>query len=64
MSAHAFEVLSRARNEIELCHTAEGHPFKFFVITNAHGKRIFSESVERRRDPQTPQDQPGSSALY
>jgi hypothetical protein len=25
MSAHAFEVLSRARNEIEVCHTAEGH---------------------------------------
>jgi len=33
MSAHAFEVLSRARNEIEVCHTAEGHRFKFFVIT-------------------------------
>jgi hypothetical protein len=46
MSAHAFEVLSRARNEIEVCHTAEGHRFKFFVITNAHGKRILSESVE------------------
>ena len=41
MSAHAFEVLSRARNEIEVCHTAEGHRFKFFVVTNAHGKRIF-----------------------
>jgi hypothetical protein len=25
MPAHAFEVLSRARNEIEVCHTAEGH---------------------------------------
>jgi hypothetical protein len=37
MSAHAFEVLSRVRNEIEVCHTAEGHRFKFFVITNAHG---------------------------
>jgi hypothetical protein len=23
MPAHAFEVLSRARNEIEVCHTAE-----------------------------------------
>jgi len=46
MSAHAFEVLSRARNEIEVCHTAEGHRFKFFVVTNAHGKRILSESVE------------------
>jgi hypothetical protein len=46
MSAHAFEVLSRARNEIEVCHAAEGHRFKFFVITNAHGKRILSESVE------------------
>ena len=46
MSAHAFEVLSRARNEIEVCHTAEGHRFKFFVITNAHGKKILSESVE------------------
>jgi hypothetical protein len=46
MSAHAFEVLSRARNEIEVCHTAEGHCFKFFVITNAHGKSILSESVE------------------
>jgi hypothetical protein len=37
MSSHAFEVLSRARNEIEVCHTAEGHRFKFFVITNTHG---------------------------
>jgi hypothetical protein len=46
MSAHAFQVLSRARNEIEVCHTAEGHRFKFFVITNANGKRILSESVE------------------
>jgi hypothetical protein len=46
MSAHAFEVLSRVRNEIEVCHIAEGHRFKFFVITNAHGKRILSESVE------------------
>ena len=45
MSAHAFEVLSRVRNEIEVCHTAEGHRFKFFVITNAHGKRILSELV-------------------
>ena len=53
MSAHAFEVLSRARNEIEVCHTAEGHRFKFFVVTNAHGKRILSEirrgSCQRRR---------------
>ena len=39
MSAHVFEVLSRAHNEIEVCHTAEGHRFKFFVLTNAHGKR-------------------------
>jgi hypothetical protein len=46
MSAHAFEVPSRARNEIEVCHTAEGHRFKFFVITNALGKRMLSESVE------------------
>jgi hypothetical protein len=46
MSAHAFEVLSRARNEIEVCHTAEGHRFKFFIIANAHGKKILSESVE------------------
>jgi len=46
MSGHAFEVLSRARNEIEVCHTTEGHRFKFFVVTNAHGKRILSESVE------------------
>ena len=46
MSAHAFEVLSRTRNEIEVCHTAEGHRFKFFVIKNAHGKKILSESVE------------------
>src|ERR1019366_6884212 len=46
LSAHAFDVLSRARNEIEVCHTAESHRFKFFVITNAHGKRILSESVE------------------
>ena len=46
MSVHTFEVLSRARNEIEVCHTVEGHRFKFFVITNAHGKRILSESLE------------------
>jgi hypothetical protein len=46
MSAHAFEVLSRARNEIEVWHTAERHRFKFFVVTSAHGKRILSESVE------------------
>ena len=29
-----------------VCHKAEGHRFKFFVITNAHGKKILSESVE------------------
>jgi hypothetical protein len=46
MSTHAFEVLSRARNEIEVCHTAERHRFKFFVVTNPHGKRVLSESVE------------------
>ena len=46
MSAHAFEVLSRAHNEIEVCHAAEGHRFKFFIITNAHGKKVLSESVE------------------
>jgi hypothetical protein len=46
MSAHAFEVLSRARNEIAVCHTAEGHRSKCFVVTNAHGRRILSESVE------------------
>ena len=40
MSAHAFEVVSRARNKIEVCHTAEGHRFKFLVVTNAHGKRV------------------------
>ena len=41
MSAHAFEVVSRARNEIEVCHTAEGHRFKFLVVTNAHGKKSY-----------------------
>jgi hypothetical protein len=41
MSAHAFEVLSRDRNEIEVCHTAEGHRFKFFVITNAHARESY-----------------------
>jgi hypothetical protein len=46
MSAHAFEVLSRARNEIELCHAVERHRFKYFVVTNLHGKRVLSESVE------------------
>jgi hypothetical protein len=46
MSVHTFDVLSRARNEIEICHTVEGHRFKFFVITNARGKRILSESLE------------------
>jgi hypothetical protein len=29
MSTHAFEVLSRARNEIDMCHTAELYRFKF-----------------------------------
>ena len=43
MSAHTFEVLSRAHNEIVVCHAAEGHRFKFFVITNAHGKKVLSE---------------------
>jgi hypothetical protein len=46
MSAHAFEMLSRARSEIEVCHTAEGQCFKYFVIKNARGKRILSESVK------------------
>ena len=46
MSAHTFEVLSRAHNEIVVCHAAEGHRFKFFVITNAHGKKVLSDSVE------------------
>ena len=46
MSAHTFEVLSRAHNEILVCHAAEGHRFKFFVITNAHGKKVLSDSVE------------------
>jgi hypothetical protein len=46
MSTHAFEVLLRARNEIEVCHTAERHRFKFFVVANPHGKRVLSESVE------------------
>ena len=46
MSAHAFEVLSRTHNEIEVCHTVERHRFKFFIVTNAHGKRVLSESVE------------------
>ena len=43
MSAHTFEVLSRAHNEILVCHAAEGHRFKFFVITNAHGKKVLSD---------------------
>ena len=55
MSAHAFEVVSRARNKIEVCHTAEGHRFKFLVVTNAHGKRVLSEigrgCRQRRRYP-------------
>ena len=46
MSAHTFEVLSRAHNEIVVRHAAEGHRFKFFVITNAHGKKVLSDSVE------------------
>jgi hypothetical protein len=39
-------VLSRARNEIEVCHAAERHRFKYFVVTNPNGKRVLSESVE------------------
>ena len=46
MSVHAFEVISRARNEIEVRHVAEGHRFRFFVVTNARRKRFLSESVE------------------
>ena len=45
MSTHPFEVLSKARGEIEICHTAEGHCFKFSVIKNARGKRILSDAV-------------------
>ena len=56
MSAHAFEVLSRAHNEIVVCHAAEGHRFKFFVITNAHGKKVLylkkcRGCCQRRRCP-------------
>ena len=67
MSAHAFEVLSRARNEIEVCHTAEGHRFKFFVVTNVHGKRILSESVEvccQRRCYPSPEFFSGSARAF
>ena len=46
MSVHAFEVISRARNEIEVRHTEEGHCFRFLIVTNARGKRALSESVE------------------
>jgi hypothetical protein len=46
MSAHAFEVISRGRNEIEVVHAAEGHCFRFLVVTNARGKKTLSESVE------------------
>ena len=45
MSVHAFEVISRARNEIEVRHTEEGHCFRFLIVTNARGKRVLSESV-------------------
>ena len=65
MSAHVFEVLSRAHNEIEVCHTAEGHRFKFFVLTNAHGKRILSESVEAKEGAtHTPEFYSGSARAF
>ena len=67
MSAHAFEVLSRARSEIEVRHTAEGHCFKFFVVTNAHGKRILSESVEvvaKEGAPHPPEFFSGSARAF
>ena len=67
MSAHVFEVLSRAHNEIEVCHTAEGHRFKFFVLTNAHGKRILSESVEvvaKEGATHTPEFYSGSARAF
>jgi len=67
MSAHVFEVLSRARNEIVVCHTAEGRRFKFFVITNAHGKKILSESVEvvaKEGATHTPEFYSGSARAF
>jgi len=46
MSAHSFEVLSKSRKEIEICHIAEGHRFKFLIVVNSHGKRELSDAVE------------------
>ena len=46
MSVHSFEVISQARNEIEVRHTEEGHCFRSLIVTNARGKRALSESVE------------------
>jgi hypothetical protein len=67
MSAHAFEVPPRAPNEIEVRHTAEGHRFKFFVITNAHGKKVLFESVEvvgKEGAPHTPEFFSGSARAF
>ena len=46
MSAHAFEVLSRARNAIECATRQRVTTSSFLSSRNAHGKNILFESVE------------------
>lgn len=46
MSAHAFDVLSKSRTEIEVAHHEEGHRYKFSVVRNGQGKRVLSDAVD------------------
>ena len=46
MSAHAFEVLSRARNAIECATRQRVTASSFLSSRNAHSKNILFESVE------------------
>jgi hypothetical protein len=46
MSSHAFDVVSRSADQIEVVHKAEGHCYKFTIVRNAQGKRSLAETVE------------------
>lgn len=67
MSAHAFEVISKSRKEVEVGHIAEGHRYKFLVVVDSHGKRVLSESVEVKRkegSPHTPEMFSGGARAF
>ena len=46
MSSHAFDVLSRSANEIEVVHKAEGHRYRFSIVRNSLGKRGLADTAE------------------